>query len=243
MRGGIDMKKKVAVTDVVELYGNPFCPCSNKVQLCLFEKHVSYKYVFVDLIETGDWGNLSRTYLKVNPAGVVPTLVHEGRPVYESRDVLDYVDAAMHGRSLSPKAVGAHCAARCDRCVISGTADFSARSCERSLGACAMVLSVPLVAALAQDVNANRIRKGLLLGRRQWPLLLLSLKRWGKRFIRKMPNLMTGLRTAIHHAKHHLDALEADLVDGRPWVCGADYTLADVSLMAILDRLDDVHDA
>ena len=38
----------------------------------------------------------------------------------------------------------------------------------------------------------------------------------------------------------HLDALEETLGDGRPWVCGQVFTLADVSWMAIFERLNEV---
>lgn len=238
MRGGVHPSKKVASTDVVELYGNALCPCSNAVRLCLYEKHVAFKFHGVRLVvPDGDFGNLRRAYLRVNPGGIVPTLVHEGRPVYESRRCLDYVDEVMPGKSLVPRAVAEAVGAWCDRCAVEGHGDFAPESATRSLGSCAMTLGAPLEAALAQDVGANALRRGLFQGRRRWPLLLLSLKRWGPNFVAKMPNLMMALKTALEQARRHLDTLETDLGDGRPWACGPDYTLADVSLTATLDRL------
>ena len=238
MRGGVHPSKKVASTDVVELYGNALCPCSNAVRLCLYEKHVAFKFHGVRLVvPDGDFGNLRRAYLRVNPGGIVPTLVHEGRPVYESRRCLDYVDEVMPGKSLVPRAVAEAVGAWCDRCAVEGHGDFSPASATRSLGSCAMTLGAPLEAALAQDVGANALRRGLFQGRRRWPLLLLSLKRWGPNFVAKMPHLMMALKTALEQARRHLDVLETDLGDGRPWACGPDYTLADVSLTATLDRL------
>ena len=172
--------------------------CSNAVRLCLYEKHVAFKFHGVRLVvPDGDFGNLRRAYLRVNPGGIVPTLVHEGRPVYESRRCLDYVDEVMPGKSLVPRAVAEAVGAWCDRCAVEGHGDFAPESANRSLGSCAMTLGAPLEAALAQDVGANALRRGLFQGRRRWPLLLLSLKRWGPNFVAKMPNLMMALKTAL----------------------------------------------
>src|SRR5262245_62354843 len=43
-------------------------------------------------------------YLKLNPNGVVPTLVHDGRPIVESSLILYYIDDVFPEPPLMPKA-------------------------------------------------------------------------------------------------------------------------------------------
>src|SRR5262249_56910219 len=43
-------------------------------------------------------------YLKLNPNGVVPTLVHDGAPIVESSLILYYIDEAFPEPPLMPKA-------------------------------------------------------------------------------------------------------------------------------------------
>src|SRR5262249_61366330 len=43
-------------------------------------------------------------YLKLNPSGVVPTLVHDGTPVVESSLILYYIDEIFPAPPLMPKA-------------------------------------------------------------------------------------------------------------------------------------------
>ena len=52
---------------------------------------VVYKSHHVDLIETGSYEVISRHYLAVNPAGLLPALVHNGHPIYESHEIIAYV--------------------------------------------------------------------------------------------------------------------------------------------------------
>ena len=42
-------------------------------------------------------------YLKLNPNGVVPTLIHDGEPITESSLILYYIDDALPGAPLMPK--------------------------------------------------------------------------------------------------------------------------------------------
>src|SRR5262249_61223824 len=43
-------------------------------------------------------------YLKLNPSGVVPTLVHDGAPIVESSLILYYIDEVFPDPPLMPKA-------------------------------------------------------------------------------------------------------------------------------------------
>ena len=86
-----------------ELYHNALSLCSKKVRVCLAELGVEYRSHHVDLIETGSYENIGRAFLAINPAGIVPVLVHRGHPVYESHDIIRYAaDHARTGVSLGP---------------------------------------------------------------------------------------------------------------------------------------------
>ncbi len=54
---------------------------SRRVRLCLAEKGLEYKGHVVNL-EAME--HHSPEYLKINPNGVIPALIHDGRPLFES---------------------------------------------------------------------------------------------------------------------------------------------------------------
>ncbi len=73
---------------------NAVSPCSMKTRLCLAELRIPYQSHPIELIETGAYENIRPAFLRVNPAGTVPVLVHQGHPVYESHEQIRY--AAEH---------------------------------------------------------------------------------------------------------------------------------------------------
>jgi glutathione S-transferase len=86
---------------MLEPYHNIISTCSQKVRLCFAEKGLTY----VDRrVEFRDGGHLSPEYLKLNPNGVVPTLVHDGNPVIDSSVIMEYLDEAFPETSLTPLA-------------------------------------------------------------------------------------------------------------------------------------------
>ena len=82
------------------LYHNPFSLCSKKIRVCLAEYGVDYDSVAIDLIETGSYQNISREFLKVNPAATAPVLLHNAHPVYESHEQLNYVASVVDQTGL-----------------------------------------------------------------------------------------------------------------------------------------------
>ena len=81
---------------MVTLYHVPAAICAQKVRVCLAEKGVPYDTQDV----TGQFR--SAEYLKLNPAGYVPTLVHEQHVITESRVISEYVDESFDGPPLQP---------------------------------------------------------------------------------------------------------------------------------------------
>lgn len=85
--------------DSFELYHGLASTCSKKVRMCLMEKGLAFKSHLLDLQK---FEQHSPDYLKLNPNGVVPTLVHNGRPIVESSIIIDYIDDCTPGTSLKP---------------------------------------------------------------------------------------------------------------------------------------------
>jgi glutathione S-transferase len=84
---------------VLELYHNINSVCAQKVRIALAEKGLGAKEHLLTL--RGD--QFDTTYLKLNPSGVVPTLVHDGHAIIESSLILYYLDEAFPDPALMPK--------------------------------------------------------------------------------------------------------------------------------------------
>ena len=82
---------------MLELYTHPMSPCAQKVRIVLAEKDLDWTAHHVSL---PDKENLRPEYLKLNPLGVVPTLVHDGRVVIESSIICEYLDDAFPQQTL-----------------------------------------------------------------------------------------------------------------------------------------------
>ncbi len=84
---------------MLELYTHPMSPCSQKVRIVLAEKQQAWTGRHVDLAAKE---NLAPAYLQLNPLGVVPTLVDEGRPVIESSIICEYLEDRFPEPRLRP---------------------------------------------------------------------------------------------------------------------------------------------
>ena len=84
---------------MLEHYNNINSVCAQKVRIALIEKNLDAKEHLLTL--RGD--QFDPVYLKLNPNGVVPTLVHDGNVVIESSLILYYLDEAFPDRPLMPK--------------------------------------------------------------------------------------------------------------------------------------------
>ena len=87
---------------MIELYHAHISTCSQKVRLCLAEKGLDWTSHPIEFA-TGD--HLKPAYLALNPNGVVPTLVHDGRPVIDSSVICEYLEeiAPDAGTALMPR--------------------------------------------------------------------------------------------------------------------------------------------
>ena len=84
---------------MLTLYHNDMSVCAQKVRLCLAEKALPYDSRHLNL-RAGD--QQQPDYLKLNPKGVVPTLVDDDTVVVESVVINEYIDDAFPKRPLKP---------------------------------------------------------------------------------------------------------------------------------------------
>jgi glutathione S-transferase len=73
--------------------------CTQKVYLTLIEKELPWTSQYIDLFKNEQY---RPEYLKLNPKGVVPTLIHEGRTIVESTLICEYLDQTFPVPSLVP---------------------------------------------------------------------------------------------------------------------------------------------
>src|SRR6185437_387509 len=72
---------------------------SGKPMLALAEKGVAYQSHYLDLL---NFDQHRPEYLRVNPDGTIPALVHDDRILTESTPMMEYIDEAFDGPPLRP---------------------------------------------------------------------------------------------------------------------------------------------
>lgn len=84
---------------MLELYDFPDSVCAQKVRMTLFEKGLEHEKHNVSLFKGAQY---DPEYLKLNPKGYVPTLVHDGRVVRESSLICEYLNEVFPDPPLAP---------------------------------------------------------------------------------------------------------------------------------------------
>ena len=206
----------------VELYHFPSSLCSQKARLVLAEKGVDWNSRIVNLLK-GD--NLDPGYMALNPAGVVPTLVHDGTPVTNSLNILRYVDKAFEGPDL----------AQGDPGLIEAWLKLQDVLPIRTLtygvmpGRRGRVMRSTIGPKRKLAAKALRRNPGL---KEAYEAKIRDLDRW----------LVTlgspqEIKDAIGQVDRVLDQLEATLAKQR-WLAGDDYSLADLAWTPVLARFE-----
>ena len=218
----------------LELYHYQESLCSQMVRVALSEKGCDWKSHVIRLEEVvfeGD--NLSKEYLSINPKGQVPTLVHNGVPVYDSYEIIRYLDRIYpeQGERLIPEDP------QTDAQVKAWVLQSSLRDdvkFGKSLGTSIPILSAPLIKACInrQPIAhvARKFQRHPVLSRRVNFVMLRALP-----FIPKVV-----FRDSVTTVASALVSIEHSLADsGGPYLLG-EYTQADVMMMAHFHRLEDV---
>ena len=84
---------------MLDLYHFKASVCSHKVRMTLSEKGLPWQSHEVNLFASEQY---DPEYLKLNPKGYVPTLIHDGAAIRESTLICEYLDEAFPAPKLMP---------------------------------------------------------------------------------------------------------------------------------------------
>ena len=226
-----------------ELYGNAFSHCSRKTRLVMAELGIPFVHKPIDLIETGSYQTLSPAYLTVNPSGLIPTLVHNGHPVYESDDIMAY--AVSQAPSGAPLLVPTDPALRqrLEAWIAFGNLSSNAPTAdmERRIGACVPALTLPLFITAIRYIPLHRILFGFLFHPDKARPMFFSLARvLGLRRTLAIRPIQQMVLNGRRYMRTHLGKIDEALGEaGGPWILGAQFSLADITLGCVLLRLEE----
>ena len=204
---------------MLTLYHGLASTCSKKARLALFEMGAGFESRLVNLQA---FEQHSPEYLRLNPNGVVPTLVHDGEPIIESSVIIAYIDEILPMPSLTPAAPIARAEMRL----------WLKWSDERAYKAVYVPtwdrLSRPVASKLTDADLEKRLAAVPTAERRE---------RW-------QATAREGFTQAEFDAAYAemtatFDRMEKALADGRDWLVG-DYSLADIAIVPFVERIDDL---
>ncbi len=199
-------------------FGNSVC--CQKVRITLCAKGLEWRAIPVNLFTAEQY---DPKYLKLNPKGVVPTLVHDGKPVIESTLICEYIDQTFpQPPKLIPSDPWQQSKMRLwskfvDEGLFDGATElsFSAMFRER-------------MRTMPEEIRRKRFRN---VGDPRRTDRFKSTYELGV----ESPFVVHAV-AAYERAFKHLE--EALGESGGPWILGTDPSLADINLMPFAARLD-----
>lgn len=202
---------------MLELYNSPVSTCSQKVRLVLAEKAIPWqdrRVSFAKHEHISDW------YLKLNPNGVVPTLVHDGRTVVDSSVIGEYLEDVFPDKPLRPKDP-------VDRAGMRAWRQF--------------IDEVPTVAIRAPSFNAAFVAIWSHMSDEEFAEYVERLP-LRKHFYRRMgrqgfPN--EDIQASLDQLEMSLDRMERAL-EQTTWLAGEQFSLADTSMIPTIVRMEDL---
>jgi glutathione S-transferase len=199
-------------------FGNSVC--CQKVRITLRAKGLPWEAVKVDLFKTEQY---DPKYLKLNPKGVVPTLVHDGKPVIESTLICEYIDETF---PQSPQLIPADPWLQSRMRLWSKMVDEGLHDGVTEISFSAMFRE--RMKNMAPEIREKRFRN---VGDPRRTDRFKSTYEHGAR----SPFVVHGV-AAYERAFKMLEETLAE--SGGGWILGSEPTLADISLMPYAARLD-----
>lgn len=201
----------------IVLYDGAGVPSPRRVRMTLIEKGVPFRIKWLNLAlmdQKQPW------YLKLNPTGLVPTLVDGERALYDSNVINEYLETRFPDPPLVPKSAWEQAQMRM---WFAFEADWGK----------------PFRDAVYETMAKDRLKN-----------TGLSVEALRAEIARRTPNdayaaiaaqvLTTPRNDALVAEKTKLilekiGCMEERLGDGRPWLCGDGFTLADIALAPRLE--------
>lgn len=203
---------------MIDLYLAKNSICTQKVLMTLHEKKLEWRPHWIDLFNNRQY---DPAYLKINPKGVVPSLVHGGDTVIESSLICEYIDQMWPAPSLRPASAGALARMR----LWSKAVDEGLFEAIRELSFSAMFRE--RLRGMSEEQRQQRFNNVGDPGRKaryistyeegvESPYVLQGIASWEKLFAN----------------------MEKALAGGGDWLVDGVYSLADINLIPLVARLD-----
>lgn len=205
---------------MLELYHSGLTTCSKQVRHCLREKGLPYVSHYVELWR---YENLSPDYLRLNPNGVVPTLVHDGAPIINSFCINEYIDDAFPEPPLRPADLKERARMR----YWAWTAD------EVHLSLARLTHQRVLKAAMA-DLSADDLQ--VMLKATPVPE---KRERWN--VLAKGGYSADEMQAALDQVLFVFARVQEELRSRGPWLAGSSFSLGDISMIAIVHRIFELY--
>jgi glutathione S-transferase len=202
---------------MLELYHSINSVCAQKVRIALAEKELEYREHLMTL--RGD--QFDPQYMQLNPNAVVPTLVHDRRPVIESSVILYYLEEAFPRPALMPADLHERALVRQYNKMID---EYVHNSCTILTFATAFR---PWFAGLSGEEIEQRLAKSPSKQRTEY-----------KRDVALHGLDSKYVRDAVGYHAKLLTLMDTTLASGGPWLAGKTFSLADAAVIPYLLRLD-----
>lgn len=204
---------------MLKLYNAPHSTCSQKVRICLAEKNLPFEDIRLDLGKGKD--HLKPEYLKLNPNGVVPTLVDGDDAIIDSSVICEYLDEKYPEVRLTP-------------------ADVVQRARMRAW--MRYLEEVPTAAVRVPSFNMAFLPRFEGLDRARFEAEEAGPRPIRKHFYRRMGSngfKPEDVEASLEQIAATCARMHAALGTG-PWLLGQAYTLADVIVAPLIDRMADL---
>jgi len=203
---------------MLELYHYDHSTAAQKIRIALAEKQLDWKSHHLDT-SVAKREHFAPEYLKINPRGIVPTLVHDGKAIRESQVILEYLEDAFPEPPLRP-------ATPYDRATMrlwTKLVDEGLHVHSRVVGMCIVVRHAKTAA------GPEELEKYL----HEMPEIV---RKENDRI-----NIAMGLDSpllprAVTYFRQVFEDMNVALADS-PWLAGQTFSLADISLGVYVTRL------
>ena len=205
---------------VFTLYNAPQSTCSQRVRFVLHAKGLAFDEHRLDLF-SGD--QLKPDYLKINPNGVVPTLVHDDGIVMDSSVIMEYLEEVI------------------PQVAVMTPQDPLRRGYMRAL--MRFIDEMPAPAIRVPSYNLAFLPRLQKMTKEEF-LTFAESKPLRKEFMLAMGQ--TGfpkkeMDVAMDRLRRTVLRMDDEIVkSGGPWLLGREISLADVSVMPVIVRLADL---
>ena len=205
---------------MITLYHFDASVCSEKVRMVLFEKGLDWENHSVDLFKGEQF---DPAYLKLNPKAVVPTLIHDGKVLNDSTLIAEYIDQVWPSPALRPADAYERLQMR-----------SYAKACDEGLHqgiACLSYASMFRERLLKQNKSHDEMLKHYA--------RIIDLERRDRQIaVYEQAENAPHVYRAVAAYEKAFAKIEKVLTDGRSWLCGDIFSLAEINLVTYFARLE-----